>query len=395
MRKYLKALLPLMFLAAACAVLVLLFVTRPKADKHEVDDRIPAVLVQPVQPRSLRIPVFSRGLVMPDNDVPVISETSGPITYISPNFVAGGYFHKGEVLLKVDDIETRIKIKKAEALLAQATQALAQAQAEARSRRSNADSEIVRNYDQQARFQYDAAKSDLQTLQQQMKNAVMAAPFDGRVLAENVTMGLYLKPGIPLGRMFSTNTAEVRLPLTSEQSALVELPARRSRLSTEGPTVNFYVNHGGQRYHWSGMVLGAEGSVDEFNRQLNVFARIQNPFSDDPAQPGRPALTLGTFVDAEIQGRAFEQVFVVPRRAFRNGSQVWIVDGQNRLQRRLVDIIYKGRDEIFVSKGLNAGDLVVLSHLKVATEGLVVIPQQKQKNDAVAQAASRAGEEAR
>ena len=379
MRKYLKILVPLALLATALTLLVLLYIARPKAQKHEVEEQQASVLVQPVEPVSLRIPVFSRGLVMPDNDVAIVSETSGPITFISPNLVAGGHFQKGEVLLKVNDIETQLKIKRAEAVVAQAKQALAQATAEARSRRSNADSEIVRNYDQQARFQYDAALADLQALQQQLKNAVMVAPFDGRVLSVHpLSLGVYLKPGIPLGQIFSINTAEVRLPLTSEQAALVELPARRSSLSQEGPYTRFFINQGEQRFQWEGMVLGSEGSVDEFNRQLNVFARIQDPFSKDPAQPGRPSLTLGTFVDAEIAGREFDEVYIVPRRAFLNGSQLWVVDANDRLQRRQVEILYKGRNEIYVRDGLNPGERIVLSHLKTAVDGLQVRPHQKE-----------------
>lgn len=375
MRRYLKFLVPVAFLAMAVAVLVLLYATRPKAERQAAEERLASVLVSPVEPQSLRIPVFTRGLVLPDSDLPVVSETSGPVTYISPNFVAGGYFRKGEVLLRVDDIETRLMIKKAEAVLAQATQALAQASAEARSMQSNPGAEIVRHHDQQARFQYEAAKADLAHLRQQQAKAELVAPFDGRVQSQTVNMGAYLKPGVPLGRIFAVNMAGVRLPLSNEQAALVDLASTRLGLSSEGPKATFYLNHDGTRYHWSGMVLGTEASVDEFNRQLYVVAKIMDPFSDDPAQPGRPPLTLGTFVDVEIEGREFEDVYAVQRRAFLNGSQLWIVDDKDRLQRREVDILYKGRDVIYVTKGLNAGDQVVLSHLKTAVDGLPVRPQ--------------------
>lgn len=375
MRRYLKFLVPVAFLAMAVAVLVLLYATRPKAERQAAEERLASVLVSPVEPQSLRIPVFTRGLVLPDSDLPVVSETSGPVTYISPNFVAGGYFRKGEVLLRVDDVETRLMIKKAEAVLAQATQALAQASAEARSMQSNPSAEIVRHHDQQARFQHEAAKADLAHLRQQQAKAELIAPFDGRVQSQTVNMGAYLKPGVPLGRIFAVNMAGVRLPLSNEQAALVDLASTRLGLSSEGPKATFYLNHDGTRYHWSGMVLGTEASVDEFNRQLYVVAKIMDPFSDDPAQPGRPPLTLGTFVDVEIEGREFEDVYAVQRRAFLNGSQLWIVDDKDRLQRREVDILYKGRDVIYVTKGLNAGDQVVLSHLKTAVDGLPVRPQ--------------------
>ncbi|HVK99705.1 MAG TPA: efflux RND transporter periplasmic adaptor subunit [Dongiaceae bacterium] len=334
------------------------------------------VLVTPASPQSLQVPVLSRGLVLPGNDIPVVAEVSGPVTYVSPNFVTGGFFKKGEVLMRVDDIENEVKIRKTQAAVAQAGQALQQAQAEAESRRTGGnEGELLQNYDKQAKSQYAAAQAELASLMLAQKNTVLVAPFDGRVRAENLQVGMYLKPGVPLGQIFAVNIAEVRMPLSNQQAALVDLPTRRSVLAPDGPKVHFYTQVGDVRYHWNGVVLGAEGSMDEFNRLLNVYARIEDPFSADPAQPGRPPLTLGTFVEAEIEGRTFDHVFVVPRRAFRNGSQLWTVSADNRLQRKEVEVLYKGRDFIYVKSGLNEGDQIVLSHLDTAADGLVVRPQ--------------------
>ena len=376
MQKYFRILLPVAFLAAACVILVILFMARPKAERHAAEERVPMVLVTPAASQSLRIPVLTRGMVLPGNDIPVVAEVSGPVTYVSPNFVTGGFFRKGEVLMRVDDIENEVKIRKTQAMVAQASQALQQAQAEAASRRTGGnDVDLVRNYDQQAKSQFEAAKAELAALVLAQKNTVLAAPFDGRVRAENLQVGMYLKPGVPLGQIYAVNIAEVRMPLSNQQASLVDLPTRRSVLAPEGPRVNFSAVYSGTRYHWSGVVLGAEGSMDEFNRLLNVYARIEDPFAADPSQPGRPPLTLGTFVEAEIEGRSFDNVFVVPRRAFRNGSQLWIVTADSRLQRKDVDVLYKARDFIYVKEGLAEGDQIVLSHLNTAVDGLVVRAQ--------------------
>lgn len=376
MQKYFRILLPVIFIAVACAVLAILYLARPTAERHPADERVPMVMVTPATPQTIRIPVLTRGLIMPGNDIPIVAEVSGPVTYVSPNFVSGGFFKKGEVLMKVDDIENEVKIKKAEAMAAQAAQALQQAEAEARSRRTGGNNvALLQHYDQQARSQYAAAKAELASLRMQQKNATLVAPFDGRVQNEILNVGMYLKPGVALGQIYAVNMAEVRMPLSNQQAALVELPARRSVLSADGPRVNFSIEYGGTRYNWPGVVLGAEGSMDEFNRLLYVYARIPEPFAADPAQPNRPALTLGTFVEAEIEGRSFDGIFVVPRRAFRNGSQLWTVSDSNRLQRKEVEVLYKGRDFIYVKNGLAEGDRIVLSHLKTAVDGLEVRPQ--------------------
>lgn len=385
MQKYFRILLPVAFLAAAGAILVLLYLTRPQAERHPAEERIPTVAVTIAAPQTLKIPVLTRGLVLPGNDIPVVAEVSGPVTYVSPNFVSGGFFKKGEVLMKVDDIENEVKIRKTEAMVAQASQALQQAEAEARARRTGGnDVALIRNYDQQARSQYEAAKAELASLRMQQNNTTLVAPFDGRVESETINVGMYLKPGLALGKIYAVNVAEVRMPLSNQQAALVELPTRRSIMNADGPRALFSIEYSGKRYQWTGFVQGAEGSMDEFNRQLHVYARIPEPFTADPAQPGRPALTLGTFVEAEIEGRTFDNIYVIPRRAFRNGSQVWTVSASNRLQRKDVEVLYKGRDLIYVKNGLNEGDRIVLSHLDTAVDGLEVRPQPVAEQTAAA-----------
>ncbi|HAU13362.1 MAG TPA: hypothetical protein DCS92_06615, partial [Gammaproteobacteria bacterium] len=138
------------------------------------------------------------------------------------------------------------------------------------------------------------------------------------------------------------------------------------------PEVTLTEKFAGRTYTWKGKVVRAEGGVDERNRLLYVVAQVRDPYSADPNQPGRPELVAGSFVEATIDGRRFERVFEVPRKALRNSSQLWVVDENSQLREREVAIIYKGKDSIYISSGLENGDRVVLSQMDIAVDGMTV-----------------------
>ena len=80
----------------------------------------------------------------------------------------------------------------------------------------------------------------------------------------------------------------------------------------------------------------------------------------------------GAFVEAEIAGRSFEEVFVVPRKALRNGSELWVVDSSNKLRKKEVSVLHKSKNHVFLSGGLQNGDRVVLNQLDIAVTGMEV-----------------------
>lgn len=202
---------------------------------------------------------------------------------------------------------------------------------------------------------------------------MVRAPFDGRVRLAALNVGQYVRPGQQMGSIYAVDVAEVRLPLSDRQLSLVEVPNRfQDSLNTPLPEVTLTEKFAGRTYTWKGQVVRAEGGVDERNRLLYVVAQVRDPYSSDPNQPGRPELVAGSFVEATIDGRRFEKVFEVPRKALRNSSQLWVVDGNSQLRERDVAIIYKGKDSIYISAGLQDGDRVVLSQMDIAVDGMTV-----------------------
>ncbi|MCG8315625.1 MAG: efflux RND transporter periplasmic adaptor subunit [Pseudomonadales bacterium] len=377
MNKSLKIIIPVALFLVAVAISWILITQKPEIVHKPVEVKHPLVSVAEVQPETISIPVFTRGTVTPGTEIQLTSEVGGQVLSISPNFANGGFFRKGDELLRIDPLEYEVNIKRAEASVAQARQALLQARAEkkARERVKGGNRNALATYEvqvKQAEAAFAAAQAELKATQLQRQKTIINAPFDGRVRMKAVNVGQYVRPGLQLGSIYAVDVAEVRLPLSDRQVGLVDVPLDFDSVDEQGTMVTLVGEYGGEKFYWPGEIVRSEGGLDERNRLLYVVAQVESPYTKDPNQPGRPPLASGFFVEAKIKGKTHENMFVVPRRALRNGNQVWIVDAKNQLQRRNVDVLYKGKTSIYIKSGLRNGDKVVLSQLDIAVDGMTV-----------------------
>ena len=102
-----------------------------------------------------------------------------------------------------------------------------------------------------------------------------------------------------------------------------------------------------------------------------MLQRDLTPRGDDP---GRPPLAVGMYVTAEISGDVAEQVAIIPRAALRGGDLVWVLDADDRLRIRAVEVLRLQGGEAVIGGGLANGERVVLSSLDFVTEGMSVEP---------------------
>jgi hypothetical protein len=104
---------------------------------------------------------------------------------------------------------------------------------------------------------------------------------------------------------------------------------------------------------------------------VHAVARVADPYGRGE-DPERPPLAAGMFVDATILGRVVESVSVVPRSAVRGEDQVLVVDGDDRLRLRKVEVVRRTAEQVVVGSGFDEGDRVCLSPLAAVTDGMRV-----------------------
>lgn len=342
---------------------------RPKIVPKPVELTPPTVFFTVAEPRTVTLDVTAQGEVRPRTDITLTSQVAGQIVSTSDEFVNGGAFEKGDVLIKIEDASYR-------AVEAAVRARLAKEEAEATLARKDYE-ELGREGDpaalamripqlEQARAEYDAARLDLE-------RTTIRAPFKGRVRERTVGVGQYVAPGAQLGRIFSTDIAEVRLALTDADLAKLGIPiAFVETVEVAGPPVLLSAVVAGREHTWLGRVARTDGAIDPATRQISAITVVDDPYGAG-ADDGTP-LAIGLFVNARIEGRPYDNAIVLPRSALYGRDTVYVIAADNSLSKRVVNVVSADRDTITISDGVAAGEKVATSPLRGADAGDKVTP---------------------
>jgi RND family efflux transporter MFP subunit len=323
------------------------------------------------QPQQVRLNLSSQGQVSAEHMIDLVSELQGSITRVAPAFVTGGYFKAGDVLLQIDPIDYELARVRAEARVAEEMEELEVEKSEAELAAEGLfPLREARVASGEARVQ--SARAELAQAEADLKRTRIRAPYDGRVLFTQVGLGQYVGKGQVLGRIYSTDIAEIRLPLTDQQLRYLDLPfgARPNDPLPETPVI-LRAEVGGRSAEWQGTLHRMEGAVDPDNRVWYAVVRVDDPYGLQAPEQITP-LAVGLFVEAEIEGRTVDAVFRLPRSALRNEDDVLIADNENRLRRRKVEVLRTDFSSVYITDGLEAGDQVCVSPVEAFVDGLLV-----------------------
>ena len=115
-----KIVFPLMVLLLSCLGAFGLVASAPSVENITPERTIPAVRIRDPKPEDRRLLVQSQGTVAPRTESALVPEVSGRIVWVSPALVSGGYFEKGEPLLRIDRRSYEMSVERARAALARA-----------------------------------------------------------------------------------------------------------------------------------------------------------------------------------------------------------------------------------------------------------------------------------
>ncbi|NVL91064.1 MAG: efflux RND transporter periplasmic adaptor subunit, partial [Desulfobacterales bacterium] len=186
-----------------------------------------------------------------------------------------------------------------------------------------------------------------------------------RVSQKNVDIGQYVAPGKSLATLYSTEAAEIVVPMENEEVFWLDVPGFTPG-NHPGSRAVVMACIAGQEQVWSGKVMRTEGKIDERTRMIHVVVRVEKPYAK------KPPLAAGLFVTVDIKGRTLLNAAIIPRSALHQGNVVWVVDKDGRLCFRKVDVAIVQGDDAVVQAGLNSGERVVITPLKAVTDGMAV-----------------------
>ncbi len=373
-----KILLPILVLLIGAVAATVIVRARPKVERQ--DAAVPPPLVRVVEARvaAATLSVRSQGTVAPFTESTLVSEVPGTIEWVAPAFSDGGLFRRGELLVRIDPRDYEVAVTRAEAQLAQARVLVQREEAEADVARQewaelgDGDPSPLTTREPQlaeARAGEQAAEAALEQARLNLERTRVRAPFDGRVRSKLADRGQYVGRGTRLAEVYSTDVAEVRLPVPKSELAFLELDLNNP-LATDGPAVELSTELGRERLTWPARVVRTGGEFDQRTRMLDLFARVDDPLGRRAADA--TPLPMGLFVDAEIAGLTVGDAVTLPRSALRDGDRVLVVDDGERLRFRDVEVLRRGHDQVVIIGGLASGELICVSPLETVVDGMRV-----------------------
>ena len=390
------------------AFAIMLAKSAKKPESQIPQPKLPAVEVQIAEATRHTYRIQSQGTALPRTSIRLVSEVSGKVVSVAESFYVGQIFAKSDVLLKIDSRDYELA-------LAQARSQVAQAQLRLQMEVKEAD--VVRREWEllnqgeptglqarepqlaSARAALEAALAAEEAAKRNLDRCEIRAPFDGMVARASVQPGQFAALATPLGELFATDVAEVRLPLIANDLSFIVLPRPGAKVAlAQAPKVTLSARAGERRTEWLGHIVRSEETVDPMNRMVYVVAQVIDPYGL-AKRDGAP-LRSGMFVRASIEGRTQENVIVLPRHALRGKDRVWIADPvwiesetstlqewlgyrdqQTRLIFRSVDVSFADARQVVITNGIRAGEDVVTSLLAAVVDGMGVKVREAESTD--------------
>jgi len=351
------------------------------------------------------------GSLAGDQQTDVAPQTSGKVVAVGVDI--GSYVKRGQMLVRLDDDELKLRVAQASAQVEQAKAAVRQAEekiglrsgqkfdpnrvadvaaakvtldlAEKNLQRAEKlieSGDVSRSFYDDARARRDQlkeqyevalaqarqnyagvdvartnvanAQAQLALAQKSLQYAVIPAPIDGYVTERVADVGEYVSPQQKVVTIVRTNPLRIRIDIPEQSIQEVKVGQSVSILTSAWPDRNF-----------AGRVARIAPNVSAMSRTLTVEAEIEN---------GNNALKPGQFATVRILQERAEPAVLIPARSVISEAgvnRVYVIKN-GHAEQRLVQTGQTDGDLIEIRNGIAADEQVATSNLEQLTDGIAV-----------------------
>jgi RND family efflux transporter MFP subunit len=340
-----------------------------------------AVSIAPVVGIDEPVTVEATGSFQPDEASDVAPDTTGRV--IATPVDVGQYVQEGAVLIRIQDVNAKLRLDEAKAAatraeanlkLAESRNELAQTTArrnaalltgglvpqtvadEARTLAETAAASV-----HVARASVAEARAQLALAEKAVADVVVAAPFSGYISRRRVSLGEYVQPSTAVVTLLRIDPLRLQLTLPGIQAAQIRT----------GQAVRATVDAFPGRV-FEGRLTAINPAIAAESRSFVVEARVPNPGG---------LLKPGMFAVATIDQGRTERAMLVPERAViedvnTNSFRLYVVDEGNRARLRVVQLAARqgqpGMTKVLT--GIKEGERVATSGLGELYDGAAVTP---------------------
>lgn len=382
LRSLLQLLLAAAILAGAVVGTTHLLKSRKSAERADHGETATLVEVLRVSRGSQKVVVPVMGTAMPSREINLFPEVTGAVVEQNPRLVPGGCLAAGDLVVRVDDRDYLLIVEQQQAAVEKARfdlqveegrQVVAQREwqmvgEKAATAEASEALALRRPHLALARASLAGAISGLRRAELNRDRTVVKTPFNAVVVEEFVDQGQIVTPSTRIARLIGTDLFWIRCSIPLERLGWITLPAGDG---TGGSSARVLQNSGsGEPLVREGRIVRILPDLDPAGRMARILVAVDDPLGG--RCPGTTALPLlsGAYLRVELDGRQVDDVVALPRAALHEGDRAWIMTSDDRLEIRPVTIVWRRRDDVLVTQGLDDGDRVVTSRLGTPVPGM-------------------------
>jgi RND family efflux transporter MFP subunit len=353
--------------AAAAAAFALV---ATKAEPPRAEKTLEGTLVEVIQIGTSQhdVDLHAKGTVVPAKEIVLQAELGGRVIWQSPELVAGGRFKTDQPMVRIDprDYQLAVESYRSQVNRAKLDLSIEARRGEVAKREWNAFGEMDVSEEQRAlaqrepqleatRLALKAAQSALKKAQLDLTRATLRAPFNAMVVSENVDTGQLLSPQTSVARLVGTDEyhVQVSVPVASLRTV------RARTADAPGSEAKIVQRVGQETIERRAEVIRQLPDLDAGGAMARLLLNIDNPLGE----PGDLPLLLGSFVDVAVAAQPIDDAIRLPRVALRNGRNVYVMNEQDLLEIRDVQIAWTEPDAVLITGGLEPNERVVISRI--------------------------------
>jgi RND family efflux transporter MFP subunit len=378
----LKLLLPIIVVIAGAAVAAWMMQSGPKAKPRAKVRNAVLVDVRPIKFDSQTTTISVMGTVKPQREVTLKPRVSGEIVSISDNLLPGGRFSKDEPLLTIDPSDYQLTVRQlasevarveADLQIEQGRQRVAQKEYELLGETVSAEEKKLMLRVPQlesSRAVLEGTRARLEQAQLDLNRTTVKAPFNAVVMSREINLGTRVSPSSTLASLVGSDSYWIEASIPASQLKWINTGQQGN---ATGAAVRIYdAAAWGPGNYRTGQLIGLTAMVEEKGRMARLLAEVSDPLALQSTPGEHPKLLLGSYVRVEIEGRLLPHVVVIERDLIHDGDQLWIMDDQDHLDIRSVEIAFRDQDHVLVTGGVHAGERLVTTNLPSPVQGMTL-----------------------
>ncbi|NHM01396.1 efflux RND transporter periplasmic adaptor subunit [Flavobacterium difficile] len=294
------------------------------------------------------------GSIEANENVEIRSEVSGIVEKIS--FSEGSNVSKGQVLLKVNDIELRAQLSQA------LTKQKLAGENERRAKLLLQKEAISQEEYDIASAEFRSLKAQTQLIQAQIAKTTIRAPFSGKIGLRNISPGTYVTPTTIITKLVSSNQVKISFSIPEKYASEIESKA----------SILFTIPNNPQKF--SAKIYAIEPEIETATRTLKIRAIANN---------SNGKLLPGTFATIELSLKNIKDAIVIPTEAvvpIQDGKVVFIANNGKAKEVKIETLARTAKD-VVVTSGIKSGDTLLTSGVMALKDEAEIKVQLKEPSE--------------